>query len=187
MAIGAAERIDDLRAQFAPLVLVELRDSLLVHHTGNVGTLARPAGSGLHVGGVRIGCAGAQGRTHVLDGVGMAPWCGVIARESVTRPKYHHLGPLRQYVLGCITQMFASEVGFGRFFPRVVFTREVLAPDFVAWFDARDLDLHIVVECGDLRPPLRDRRGQQAEQEHAHHDCTQNAPSDNGLAADRFR
>ena len=79
MAVRASQRVGDFIAPHSPICLVVFGYPLLAHDAGYIGRLAGPAGSGLV--GARsfgVGSACTESAGHVLDGVHVSAWGGVI-------------------------------------------------------------------------------------------------------------
>ena len=99
VAVRATDRIDDLTPPLAPGSLVELSDTLFLHHTGDIGALAGPAGPGLYIL-LAIDTRGActKDLTHVFDGVLVPTWCVILHCERVACPQDDHLRSCCEYV-----------------------------------------------------------------------------------------
>ena len=87
VAVGAANGVYLFRTKLTPFLCIEvcwvedrLRVAKLAQHTWHVGTLASPAGGGLHVAiAINAGIPGAQDLAHVLKCMLVAAWGVVVA------------------------------------------------------------------------------------------------------------
>ena len=94
VAVGATNGVYLFRTKLTPFLCIEvswvedrLRVAELAHHTWHVGTLASPAGCGLHVAiAINAGIPGAQDLAHVLKGMLVAARSVVVAREGIACP-----------------------------------------------------------------------------------------------------
>ena len=196
MAVGAAQRVHYFVAPHGPIGLVVFGHALLAHDAGYIGRLASPAGSRLvRTCGLGVRSAGTESAGHVLDGVHVSTWGGIIPCECIACPEHYHVGTIGEHIGSFVSvvvhlrhytflvgivdvKRLRIEVRFECLAPSVVLAWEVGAEVLVLCMNlfACEWSLAVVEDAGNFGTSLHQGAGEQPETEDYHHGNDEQCP-----------